>query len=122
MGTVLEPPDNERGLYLDHVYRQLDAKLVGILSVVGAILQRMESLQHDVAQLTLKTDHALLTPEEKEKKLQKAKEIVEKMKKEAEEEIEAELMKRRDRGIPRDGDALTPEERLAWEAGHELPE
>lgn len=122
MGTVLEPPDNERGLYLDHVYRQLDAKLVGILSVVGAILQRMESLQHDVAQLTLKTDHALLTPEEKEKKLQKAKEIVEKMKKEAEEEIEMEIARRRAKGIGQDGNALTDAERLAWEAGHELPE
>lgn len=122
LGPELETRLERDRTYLDHVYHQLDAKLVGILSLVGAINQRVDQLHHDLAQLTLKTDHALSTPEEKEARLKKAKELVEKMKKEAEAEIEAALIQRRERGIARDGEALTPQETAAWEAGHELPE
>lgn len=60
-----------------------------------------------------------LTPEERQAMLSKATEIYAKLKKEADEEIEQELEKRREAGVARDGDALTPEdlkklEQEAW--------
>lgn len=60
-----------------------------------------------------------LTPEERQAMLNKATEIYAKLKKEADEELEQELERRREAGIGKDGDALTQDdlkklEQEAW--------
>lgn len=101
---------------------RMESLLISADAKVGSLFRGLDELQRLSHGLDQKLTQALMSPEEKAAQLAKARDIVDKMKKEAEAELEMILKRRSERGVGGDGEKLTPAERAAWEAGHELPE
>lgn len=74
------------------------------------IKQKVDSIHAMLVSMAARLEYQLTPPEERAKMQLKAKEIFEKLKKEAEDEIAHELEKRRERGIGKEGDAVTEED------------